>query len=80
MSQQEAEAPAARSSSEASLPSHADASHWQLRLILAALQDGVILIEPNQTISWANQAALKMHGAQEIAGLGRTVSDYRARF
>ncbi|MCI0755551.1 PAS domain S-box protein [Teichococcus vastitatis] len=80
MSQQEAEAPAAHSSSEASLPSHADASHWQLRLILAALQDGVILIEPDQTISWANQAALKMHGVQEIAGLGHTVSDYRARF
>jgi PAS domain S-box-containing protein len=62
------------------LPSHDDADQQQLRLILAALQDGVILIEPDQTISWANQAALKMHGVSDIAALGATVSEYRARF
>lgn len=65
---------------KAALPSHADASHQQLRLILAALQDGVVLIEPDQAISWANQAALKMHGVQDIADLGRDVSEYRSRF
>lgn len=62
------------------LPSHAGVSHEQLRHILAALQDGVILIEPDQSISWANEAALRMHGVSEIAQLGGSVSDYRARF
>ena len=64
----------------AELPSPRDVSHEQLRRILAALQDGVILIEPDQSISWANGAALRMHGVTEIAQLGASVSDYRARF
>ncbi|MBL6459060.1 helix-turn-helix transcriptional regulator [Belnapia sp. T6] len=62
------------------LPAHDHADQQQLRLILAALQDGVILIEPNQHIAWANKAALKMHGVREIAELGATVSEYRERF
>jgi hypothetical protein len=40
----------------------------------------VILIEPDQTVSWANKAALKMHGVTQIAELGATASEYRARF
>lgn len=62
------------------LPAHDHADQQQLRLILAALQDGVILIEPDQTISWANKAALRMHGVSAVADLGKTVSDYRIRF
>jgi len=62
------------------LPLHDQANHQQLRLILAALQDGVILIEPDQRISWANKAALKMHGIRNLTELGTSVSDYRDRF
>ena len=62
------------------LPAQDHVDQQQLRLILAALQDGVILFEPNQRISWANKAALKMHGVREIADLGATVSEYRERF
>ncbi|WP_328702480.1 helix-turn-helix transcriptional regulator [Belnapia arida] len=62
------------------LPTQDHADQQQLRLILAALQDGVILIEPNQRISWANKAALEMHGVREIEELGATVSEYRKRF
>lgn len=62
------------------VPPHELADHGQLRLILAALQDGVILIEPDQRISWANRAALRMHGLNEVAELGATVSEYRQRF
>jgi PAS domain S-box-containing protein len=40
----------------------------------------VILIEPDQTIVWANQAALDMHGIDEIAQLGADVTEYRERF
>lgn len=51
----------------------------QLQQIIAGLSEGVILIEPDQTIRWANQAALDMHGVSTIAELGQTVSEYRER-
>jgi len=31
---------------------------WQLEQIIAGLSEGVILIEPDQTITYANEAAL----------------------
>ncbi|MBF9173306.1 helix-turn-helix transcriptional regulator [Xanthomonas campestris pv. campestris] len=52
----------------------------QLQQIITGLSEGVILVEPDQTITWANEAALAMHGASDLAELGATVSDYRARF
>jgi PAS domain S-box-containing protein len=55
-------------------------SHPQLQLILSELQDGVILIAPDQTLAWANQAALRMHGVESLEQLGTTVSEYRAKF
>lgn len=54
--------------------------HHQLQLIVSGLRDGVILIEPDQTLTWANQAALRMHGVKQVEDLGATVSEYRARF
>ena len=51
-----------------------------LQQIIAGLNEGVILIDPDQTILWANEAALRMHGLTDAAGLGNTVDDYRARF
>jgi PAS domain S-box-containing protein len=54
--------------------------HHQLQLIVSGLRDGVILIEPDQTITWANQAALRMHGIERVEDLGATVSEFRARF
>lgn len=59
-------------------PHHAD--HRQLRQLVAGLSDGVILVAPDQSIAWANQAALAMHGIRRIADLGATVSEYRTRF
>ncbi|MCJ2036508.1 helix-turn-helix transcriptional regulator [Methylobacterium sp. J-068] len=52
----------------------------QLHQIIAGLTEGVILIEPDQRIAWANAAALAMHGAAELAELGGTVAAYRERF
>ena len=52
----------------------------QLQQIITGLSDGVILIEPDQTIMWANQAALDMHGITDVADLGATVTEYRERF
>ena len=52
----------------------------ELRQIVAGLTEGVILVEPDQRITWANDAALAMHGAAAIEELGCTVDEYRERF
>ncbi|MGA1799409.1 PAS domain S-box protein [Sphingomonas sp. 4RDLI-65] len=61
-----------------SLRDSADLRH--LRQIIAGLDEGVILIDPDQDILWANDAALGMHGVESVEDLGATVGDYRERF
>lgn len=56
------------------------ADYRQLRQLVAGLTDGVILVEPNQSIVWANRAALALHGIERLEDLGATISEYRARF
>ena len=58
----------------------ADVDRHELRQIIAGLSEGVILVEPDQTIAYANAAALAMHGAASIDELGATVDAYRERF
>ena len=38
-----------------------------LRQIICGLDEGVILIDPDQSLLWANDAALEMHGVAELA-------------
>ncbi|MGF6110525.1 helix-turn-helix transcriptional regulator [Pseudomonas sp. ADAK2] len=52
----------------------------QLQQIIAGLSDGVILLELDQTILWANDAALAMHGVSEIGELGANAREYAKRF
>ena len=52
----------------------------QLQQIIRGLTEGVILIETDHRIVWANQAALRMHGVATVADLGRDVTEYRERF
>lgn len=61
-----------------SLRETADLRH--LRQIIVGLDEGVILIDPDQSLLWANDAALAMHGVKTMAELGATVDEYRARF
>ncbi len=56
------------------------ADRRQLQQIIAGLTEGVILIDPDQTIAWANETALKLHGVNSMAALGTDVSDYRSKF
>ena len=42
----------------------------QLQQIIAGLSEGVILIEPDHTITYANDAALLMHGVTRPRGAG----------
>ena len=52
----------------------------QLEQIIAGLTEGVILVEPDQTITYANEAALEMHGVTSLVALGRTVDEYQGNF
>ncbi|WP_242182455.1 helix-turn-helix transcriptional regulator [Sphingomonas sp. CARO-RG-8B-R24-01] len=52
----------------------------QLHRIVEDLSDGVILIEPDGRIVWANAAALSMHGCTALSELGGTADGYRHRF
>jgi PAS domain S-box-containing protein len=52
----------------------------QLQQIIAGLSDGVILLDPDQTILWANDAALAMHGVERLSDLGANAKAYAKRF
>lgn len=52
----------------------------QLQQIISGLSDGVMLVEVDQTIIWANEAALLMHGVEEISELGANGEAYREKF
>lgn len=52
----------------------------QLQQIIAGLSEGVILLEGDKTLLWANDAALAMHGVGEIAELGTNTREYAQRF
>ncbi len=52
----------------------------QLRQIVDGLSEGVIIVEPDQTIAYANGAALAMHGVDSIGELGTDIGQYRQRY
>ena len=58
----------------------ADVDRHELRQIIAGLSEGVILVEPDQSIAYANEAALAMHGVEQLDDLGGDVDAYRERF
>ena len=43
-----------------------------MQQIIAGLTKGVVLIDPDQSIIWANDAALVMHGLQDVDALDVT--------
>jgi PAS domain-containing protein len=47
----------------------------QLQQIIVGLSEGVILVDPEQRIVWANDAALAMHGCEQVEDLGATVDE-----
>jgi PAS domain S-box-containing protein len=55
-------------------------NYRQLQQIIAGLTEGVILVDPDQSIVWANAAALTMHGVEAVDALGDDVTAYRQRF
>ncbi|MEB0045981.1 MULTISPECIES: helix-turn-helix transcriptional regulator [unclassified Pseudomonas] len=57
-----------------------DTNRRQLQQIIAGLSDGVILLELDQTLLWANDSALAMHGVKQISELGDNAREYVKRF
>ncbi|HEV2507139.1 MAG TPA: PAS domain S-box protein [Mesorhizobium sp.] len=51
-----------------------------LQHIISGLSDGVIFVEPDGRIAWANKAALDMHRIAEVEELGADAKAYRRNF
>ncbi len=51
-----------------------------LRELISGLSDGIILLDPAGTISWANGAALQMHRVSATEDLGGDATGYRQAF
>ena len=58
----------------------AEAHRTRMEQVAAGLSEGVLLIEPDRRIVYANAAALVMHGVATLHDLGTTVAEYRANF
>jgi len=52
----------------------------QLEQLIAGLAEGVILIDPDGSIVWANDMALEMHGVESMPDLGTEISGYGDKF
>lgn len=51
-----------------------------LQQVIAGLSDGLILVEQDGSISWANKSALDMHRVETLEELGENVAAYRQNF
>lgn len=70
-------------SGESRVPSKASTSpvdRGQLQQIIAGLAEGVLLLDPDGSIVWANEAALKMHDCERLEQIGGNAAGYRKRF
>ena len=51
-----------------------------LQQIIAALTEGVIIIDPDGTLSWADETALDLHGVRNLKDLGGTAAGFAERY
>lgn len=56
------------------------ASRQPLYQLVGDLVEGIVLLDPDGRLRWANRAALRMHGVETLEALGADVDDYRSRF
>lgn len=56
------------------------ADRRQLEQIVSGLTEGVVLVDPDRSIVWANETALSIHDVTELAELGGTADGYRQAF
>jgi PAS domain S-box-containing protein len=51
-----------------------------LQQIIAALTEGVIIVDPDGTLSWADETALTLHGVRSLKELGGTAGGFAERY
>lgn len=56
------------------------AHRQHLQSIIAGLNEGIIVLEPDGAIAWANNSALALHGVDTLEDLGGTPAGYRKRY
>lgn len=56
------------------------ANRRHLQQIITGLSEGVMLIDRDRSIAWANEKALDMHGANTLQDLGGTATGYRKKY
>lgn len=56
------------------------ADRRQLQQIVEGLTEGILLIDPDRSIAWANETALAVHGVDKLSELGANATQYRKRF
>jgi len=54
--------------------------HRHVLEIIDGLIEGIILLDMNRHIAWANDTALSMHGAAKLSELGGTAAGYRKNY
>jgi PAS domain S-box-containing protein len=54
--------------------------HRQLQQLITGLDDGIVLVNFDKTILWANDRALALHGVEHLEQLGTDIGEYRKRF
>jgi PAS domain S-box-containing protein len=52
----------------------------RLRQIVSNLSEGIILVDDRGQLLWANETALRIHGAQDVSELGGDPDGYAERF
>jgi PAS domain-containing protein len=52
----------------------------QLETMIAGISIGVITVDTDGTLQYANRAALAMHGVDDLASLGHTTKAYREQY
>ena len=57
---------------------HAD--RWQLQQIIRSLREGIIIVEMDGRLSWANDKAVSLHTAASVEDLGRSSKAYAKTF
>jgi PAS domain-containing protein len=60
--------------------SRPQADRRQLQQIIAGLSEGVLLLDPEGAIVWANEAALAAYGVAALGELGGTEAAFFERF
>lgn len=56
------------------------AGRQPLYQLVEDLSEGIVLLDPDGRLRWANRAALRMHGVENLEALGANIDEYRARF